>query len=81
VTAVTLTDRDEPRHTRGFCRPDVQPDLFGQWFFIRECGCIGPPGQTCCVLYPPPWEAGEALGRQRRRKERSGRAAPRKGAS
>ena len=35
-------------------RLDVQPDLFGEWCFVREWGRIGRPGQMRSVPYPTP---------------------------
>lgn len=81
MTAITLTRIDEARRMRRFYRLDVQPDLFGQWSFIREWGRIGQPGQTRCVPYPTPCEAEAALDRQRRRKARRGYAMPGGGTS
>ncbi|MGH6834124.1 MAG: WGR domain-containing protein [Methylocella sp.] len=40
---------------RGFYRLDVQPDLFGQWCFIREWGRIGRAGQVR-MIFPIPWQ-------------------------
>jgi predicted DNA-binding WGR domain protein len=75
MTAITLTRSDPARNMHRYCRLDVQPDLFGAWCFLREWGRIGQSGQTRSVPYPTPHEAGAALDRQRRRKERRGYAA------
>ena len=72
MTAVTLTRIDHDRHMARFYVLDVQPDLFGQWCFIREWGRIGRSGQLRNVPYPTEDEAHAALARQRRVKERRG---------
>ena len=74
MTAVSLHRTDPARRMRRFYLLDVQPDLFGEWSFIREWGRIGQAGQTRTVLFPTPAEAQAALARQRRRKERKGYA-------
>jgi predicted DNA-binding WGR domain protein len=74
MTAITLTRIDPARNMQRFYRIDVQPDLFGDWCFIREWGRIGRAGQVREVPYPTPSEAQAALERQRRRKERRGYA-------
>jgi predicted DNA-binding WGR domain protein len=72
MSAVTLTRSDAARNMHRYYRMDVQPDLFGQWCFIREWGRTGSPGQTRAVPYPTPPEALAALEQQRRAKERRG---------
>lgn len=72
MSAVTLTRTDEARHRRRFYHMDVQPDLFGQWSFIREWGRIGQPGQVRVVPCPTEAEARAVLRRQRSAKERKG---------
>jgi predicted DNA-binding WGR domain protein len=57
---------------RRYYRLDVQPNLFGQWCFIREWGRIGRAGQVRMVSYPTAADAHEALAMQRRVKERQG---------
>jgi hypothetical protein len=47
----------------------VQPDLFGQWCFMREWGRIGRGGQMRETPYPTPADAEAALETQRRAKE------------
>ncbi len=74
MSAVTLIRSDTARNMRRYCRLDVQPDLFGEWCFVREWGRIGQAGQTRSVPYPTPVKAEAALERQRRRKERKGYA-------
>ena len=53
MTAVNLTRTDHARRMARFYVLDVQPDLFGQWCFVREWGRIGRPGQMRSVPYPP----------------------------
>ncbi len=57
---------------RRFYLLDVQPDLFGQWCFIREWGRMGQGGQVRAIPFPTEGEAEAALDRQRRVKERRG---------
>jgi len=45
MTAITLTRSDAARNMRRFYRMDVQPDLFGEWCFVREWGRIGRAGR------------------------------------
>ena len=45
MTTITLTRIDHARRMARFYVLDVQPDLFGQWCFIREWGRIGRSGQ------------------------------------
>jgi predicted DNA-binding WGR domain protein len=49
MTAVTLHRTDPARRMRRFYLLDVQPDLFGEWSFIREWGRAGQPGQVWAV--------------------------------
>jgi hypothetical protein len=53
MSAFTLHRSDPAKNLRRFYRLDVQPDLFGQWCFIREWGRIDSSGQTRSVPYPP----------------------------
>ncbi len=76
MSAVTLHRSDPAKNLRRFYRLDVQPDLFGEWCFIREWGRIGSAGQTRIVPFPTPTQAEAALTRQRRAKERRGYASP-----
>jgi predicted DNA-binding WGR domain protein len=55
-----------------FYAMSVQPDLFGQWFFMREWGRIGRGGQMRETPYPSPADAEAALEPQRHAKERRG---------
>jgi predicted DNA-binding WGR domain protein len=72
MSAVTLYLTDPAGNLRRFYEMDVQPDLFGEWRFIREWGRIGTTGQTRNVLYSSVAQAEAALERQRRRKQRRG---------
>jgi predicted DNA-binding WGR domain protein len=65
-------DLTAAKHMRRFYRLDVQPNLFGQWCFIREWGRIGHAGQVREVPYAIAAEAHEALVLQQRVKERRG---------
>lgn len=51
MSAIILHRTDPARNMRRFYRLDVQPDLFGQWCFIREWGRIGSTGQVRTVPY------------------------------
>jgi predicted DNA-binding WGR domain protein len=51
---------------------DVQPDLFGQWSFIREWGRAGQAGQVRHAPFATEDEAQAALHRQRCIKQRRG---------
>jgi len=72
MTAVVLYRIDATKRMSRFYRMDVQPDLFGQWCFVREWGRIGSTGQTRSAPFPTADEARAALDRQRRTKERRG---------
>jgi predicted DNA-binding WGR domain protein len=74
MSAITLTRIDASQRMHRYYRLDVQQDLFGQWCCIREWGRIGQAGQTRSAPFPTPAEAGAALERQRRAKERRGYA-------
>jgi len=71
---IMLHRTDDARNMRRFYRLDIQPDLFGQWCFIREWGRIGSAGQVRSIPYATVAEAHDALARQRRTKERRGYA-------
>jgi predicted DNA-binding WGR domain protein len=77
MSAVTLRRIDATRRMSRFYRLDVQPDLFGQWSFIREFGRIGSPGRVRSAPYPTQDTAIAALGKQRQAKERRGYASTR----
>lgn len=72
IDAIILHRTDPAKSMRRFYMLDVQPDLFGQWCFIREWGRTGRAGQVRMVPYPTATEAHEALAMQRRVKERRG---------
>jgi predicted DNA-binding WGR domain protein len=72
MTAIVLHRIDAAKNMRRFYWLDVQPDLFGQWCFIREWGRIGRAGQVRMAFYPTAAEAQEALAVQWRSKERRG---------
>jgi predicted DNA-binding WGR domain protein len=72
MNAIILHRTDPAKNMRRFYRLDVQPDLFGQWCFIREWGRIGRAGQVHTVPYPTAAEAHEALVIRQRMKERGG---------
>jgi predicted DNA-binding WGR domain protein len=65
MTSVTLVRFNAEKRMSRFYLLDVQPDLFGQWSFIREWGRIGSPGQVRAVTYPTEREASAALARKR----------------
>ena len=54
MAAVNLTRTDHARRMARFYVLDVQPDLFGQWCFVREWGRIGRPGQMRSRPLPHP---------------------------
>lgn len=72
MTATVLYRIDQAKRMHRFYRLDIQPDLFGQWCFIREWGRIGTTGRECSMPFPTPQEAETALHQQRRIKERRG---------
>ncbi len=61
MSAITLHRSDPARNMWRYYRLDVQPDLFGQWCFIREWGRTGSSGQTRSVPFPTPAQAEAAL--------------------
>jgi predicted DNA-binding WGR domain protein len=75
MSAIVLYRIDSAKRMHRFYRIDVQPDLFGNWCFLRKWGRIGSTGQTRSVPFPTPHEAETALNKQRRAKERRGYAA------
>jgi predicted DNA-binding WGR domain protein len=81
MSAITLHRTDAARNMHRYYRLDVQPDLFGEWCFVREWGRIGRPGQMRSVPYPTEQEAHAALARQRRVKERRGYLLQKRGSS
>jgi predicted DNA-binding WGR domain protein len=72
MNALTLHRIEPEKNMRRFYRLDVQPDLFGEWSFIREWGRIGRPGQVRMAAYPTLCAADAALAQQRQVKERLG---------
>lgn len=72
MSAITLHRSDPARNMWRYYHLYVQPDLFGQWCFIREWGRTGSSGQARIMPYPTRVEAEAALTRQRRAKERRG---------
>jgi predicted DNA-binding WGR domain protein len=70
MSAVTLHRIDAARHMSRFYRLDVQPDLFGQWCFMREWGPHRPRQTNARDALPNTLQAEAALERQRRVKER-----------
>jgi predicted DNA-binding WGR domain protein len=74
MSAVILHRVDPSHNMRRFYRLDVQPDLFGFWLLIRECGRIGRPGQTRIMSFVSGDDAQDVLQHQRRAKERRGYA-------
>jgi predicted DNA-binding WGR domain protein len=72
MSGVTLHRSNSARNLRRFYRLDVQPDLFGQWCFIREWGRVGSAGQARTVPHPTPDAAEAALARLRRATEHRG---------
>ena len=79
MTAVTLHRTDPTRNLRWFYLVDVQPDLLGEWTFVRGWGRIGSPGKVRIAPYPNPQEAQAALDRQCHAKERKAYARLRAG--
>ena len=72
MNAIVLYRIDPAKRMHRFYRLDVQPDLFGQWCFMREWGRISSTGQTRSVPFATPAEAQAALNKQRHAKERRG---------
>ena len=50
MTAITCHPSDPGKNLHRYCRLDVQPDLFGAWFFIREWGRDGRSGQVRQII-------------------------------
>ena len=46
MSAIILHRTDPAKNMRRFYRLAVQPDLFGQWCFIREWGRLGRAGRS-----------------------------------
>jgi predicted DNA-binding WGR domain protein len=71
MSAIILHRTDPAKNMCRFYRLDLQPDLFGQWCFIRVWGRIGRAGQVRMVPYATAAEAHEALALQQRIARRS----------
>jgi hypothetical protein len=56
MSAITLHRTDAARNMHRYYRLDVQPDLFGEWCFVREWGRIGRPRAD--AQRPLPYRAG-----------------------
>jgi predicted DNA-binding WGR domain protein len=77
ILACILHHTDPAETMRGFYQLDTQPDLFGAWCFIRECGLIGRAGQVRTVPYttatertrPLPGSGNATSGRENRSRE------------
>jgi predicted DNA-binding WGR domain protein len=52
MSAVQLRRLDPAKNMARFYLPDVQQDLFGQWWLVREFGRIGSPGRVMQRPYP-----------------------------
>lgn len=71
---VTLYRIDAENNMWRYYRLDLQPDLFGLWFLVKEWGRIGQPGQSHMTSFPTIGDAERAFERQRIIKERRGYA-------
>jgi predicted DNA-binding WGR domain protein len=74
MSAVTLRRTDQTRHMRRFYLLDVQPDLFGNWSFVRQWGRIANPGRARVDPDPTPQGAQAVLDRHRHGNEGKGYA-------
>jgi predicted DNA-binding WGR domain protein len=72
MTAVELQRIDASRNMRRFYRLDVQPDLFGGVFLMKEWGRIGAHGRIVAERFEAEAHALAALQRQAERKRRKG---------
>ena len=72
MSATVLHRIDPGKRMSRFYRLDVQPDLFGQWCFIREWGRIGRRGQVMTFSFSTKAEAVVARDTLLRAKERRG---------
>jgi predicted DNA-binding WGR domain protein len=59
MTAVQLRRLDPAKNLARFYLLDVQQDLFGQWWLVREFGRIGSPGR---VMQKPYRTVGSTFG-------------------
>ena len=53
MSAITLHRTNAARNMHRYYRLDVQPDLFGEWCFVREWGRIGRPRRCAASPTPP----------------------------
>jgi len=60
MTTVQLRRLDPAKNMARFYLLDVQQDLFGQWWFVREFGPIGSPGRVMQTPYSSLDEAAAA---------------------
>jgi predicted DNA-binding WGR domain protein len=60
MSAVELRRLDPAKDMARFYLLDVQQDLFGQWWVVREFGRIGSPGRVTPPPYPSLDEAAAA---------------------
>jgi len=60
MTTVQLRRLDPARNMARFYLMNVQQNLFGQWWFVREFGRIGSPGRVMQIPYPSLDEAAAA---------------------
>ena len=74
MSQVQLRRVDPARNMARFYMLDVQQDLFGGWWLIREHGRIGSPGRVIETPFPDMDAAASALARLWRAKVRRGYA-------
>lgn len=67
--SLTLYRIDPARNMQRYYHLDIQPDLFGSHFLIREWGRIGRLGQVRIVAYQTEDELQAVFYRQRRAKK------------
>ena len=72
MTAVHLRRIDGAHNMRRFYLLDVQPDLFGGVFLVKQWGRIGTGGRIVDENYNSEASAAEAMQRQAERKRRRG---------
>jgi len=72
MKAIILYRTDDSKRMHRYYRMDVQPNLFGEWCFMREWGRIGSNGRMRSVPFASLQEAHAALDKQRKAKERRG---------
>jgi predicted DNA-binding WGR domain protein len=69
---VDLRRVDPARNMRRFYLIDVQRNLFGEWYVLREWGRLGQGGQVRVDICPSEAKAAAALARQAGIKQRRG---------